>query len=115
MHRIRILRNIYLKKIEDYRTQAKNIIYLDKTWYDTHDVCKRDWADGSIKTALDVSSSRGKRIIILHAGGKNGFVKDCLMLSAKNISSSSADYHQDMDGTLFEVCVSNLYKQKNAK
>ncbi|XP_066150291.1 uncharacterized protein [Euwallacea fornicatus] len=48
--------------------------------------------------------SRGKRIIILRAGSENGFVPNGLLFSAKNISQSSADYHEDMTAQLLEKC-----------
>jgi hypothetical protein len=49
---------------------------------------------------LNIPPSRGKRIIVLHAGNENG---GTLLLSAKNFTNYSADYHQDKDGVLFET------------
>lgn len=48
----------------------------------------------------------GKRVIILHAGTEDGFLPGCLLISAKAIKDSSADYHQDMNSDLFETWVS---------
>lgn len=45
--------------------------------------------------------SRGKRIAILLAGSKDGFVQNVLLLSAKNIADAKADYHADMNTELF--------------
>jgi transposase len=56
---------------------------------------------------LNTPPSRGKRIIILAAGSENGWVEGSLLLSAKNIKDCSADYHQDMDGALFESWFQN--------
>lgn len=50
---------------------------------------------------LDAPVSRGKRIIILHAGSEKGWIGQPL-LSAKNVKSSSLDYHEDMTSSLFE-------------
>ncbi|XP_072394992.1 uncharacterized protein [Diabrotica undecimpunctata] len=58
--------------------------------------------DDSKKCCLSTPCSRGKRIIILHAGTKSGFVPNALLLSAKNIKQSSADYHEDMTAELYE-------------
>lgn len=101
-HRIVVLRQEYLRKIKEYRQQNRDIIYLDETWFDTHDVVRYGWVDESKNCSLSTPCSRGKRIIILHAGNENGFVKNALLLSAKNIAKSSADYHEDMTAQLFE-------------
>lgn len=95
-------RRIYLDKIRQFREENRNIVYLDETWYDTHETKQKGWTDGTTKTTLDAPPSRGKRIIIVHAGNENGFVKNCLKLSAKNLAKCSADYHKDMDSNLFE-------------
>lgn len=100
--RIIILRNEYLNKIDEARRQNRFIVYLDETWYDTHDIAKKGWSDQSAKCLVNAPPNRGKRIIILHVGNENGFLPNCLLLSAKNILSCSADYHQDMTSALFE-------------
>lgn len=100
--RIVILRQNYLREIKKYRELNRNIVYLDETWFDTHDTVKYGWVDDSKKCVLNTPCSRGKRIIILHAGNENGFVPNALLLSAKNVKDSSADYHQDMNAELFE-------------
>ena len=64
---------------------------------------KRGITDGSLNCCLNTPPSRGKRIIILHAGSNKGWAKNALLLSAKNVKNCSADYHQDMDAHLFET------------
>lgn len=100
--RIVALRVEYLEKIKEYRQLNRQIVYLDETWFDTHDVVQYGWVDSSHNCVLNTPCSRGKRVIILHAGSVNGFVPNALLLSAKNISQSSADYHEDMTADLFE-------------
>lgn len=95
-------RQDYLRKIKEYRDAGREIVYLDETWFDTHDVVQYGWMDDSKKCNLSGPCSRGKRIIILHAGSKDGFIPNALLLSAKNIKQSSADYHEDMTAELFE-------------
>ncbi|KAI4465824.1 hypothetical protein MML48_3g00009838 [Holotrichia oblita] len=51
--------------------------------------------------SLNVPVSRRKRIIIAHAASMDGWLGDAL-LSAKNIKSSSLDYHEDVTSSLFE-------------
>ncbi|KAJ8940711.1 hypothetical protein NQ318_009114 [Aromia moschata] len=100
--RIVELRQEYLRKIKGYRDSNRTLIYLDETWFDTHDVVKYGWVDDTKNCSLNTPCSRGKRVIILHAGSKDGFVPNALLLSAKNITKSSADYHEDMTADLFE-------------
>ncbi|KAJ8948212.1 hypothetical protein NQ318_014408 [Aromia moschata] len=52
--------------------------------------------------SLNTPCSREKRVINLHAGSKDGFVPNALLLTAKNITKPSADYHEDMTADLFE-------------
>ncbi|KAI4461517.1 thap domain [Holotrichia oblita] len=73
----------------------------NETWYDTHDTICKGWVDNSATCQLDAPVSRGKRIIILHAGSEKGWIAQ-LLLSAKNVKCSSLDYHEDMTSSLFE-------------
>lgn len=92
----------YLKAIEEYRRQNMPIVYLDETWYDTHDTISKGWVDNSRRCVLNVPPNRGKRIILLHAGTQDGFINNALLLSAKNIKHAKLDYHEDMTAELFE-------------
>jgi transposase len=100
--RLREWRYRFLIAIRQYRDENRQIIYLDETWFDTHDTAKKGWSDSSRNCNTKAPSNKGKRITIIHAGSENGFVPNCLLLSAKNIADSSLDYHQDTDAQLFE-------------
>jgi hypothetical protein len=65
-------RTEYISKIRKYREKGRNVVYLDKTWFDNHDVLSKGWMDNSGKCYLDTPVSRGKRIIIFQAGGSAG-------------------------------------------
>jgi hypothetical protein len=93
----------YITQIRKYRQECRYVVYLDETWYDTHDMVKRGISDGTNNCCLKSVPSKGKRIIILHAGGTDGWASNALLLSAKNIQNCSADYHSDMNSTLFET------------
>ncbi|CAH1969158.1 unnamed protein product [Acanthoscelides obtectus] len=93
--------------------QKRNLIYLDSTWYDTHDVVQYGWVDDSNKCILNAPCNRGKRIIILHAGSENGFIPNALLLSAKNIKESCADYHEDMTSDLFEKWIEQQHRKQD--
>lgn len=92
----------YLKEIHEIRKKNLPIIYLDETWFDSHDTVNKGWTDGSGKCAMNVPPSRGKRIIILHAGSEAGWVNDALLLSAKDMKEAKVDYHENMSAELFE-------------
>lgn len=100
-------RTEYIRKIRQFRSENRNIVYLDETWYDTHDVITRGWVDDSKKCRLDTPVARGKRIIILAAGNERGFIPGTFVLSTKNIRDSSADYHDDMNHQVFEDWLKN--------
>jgi len=101
--RLRKMRAEYLAAIARHRAAGRPIVWLDETWIDTHDIPTHGWSDNTKKTAIDAPPSRGKRIIVLHAGGENGFVPNALFVSSKHISKSSADYHDDMCAETFEM------------
>lgn len=99
--RIQKLRQEYLIQMKKFRDEGRFICYVDETWYDTHDTVNKGWFDNSQECLLDVPSSRGKRIIILHAGSDSGWVGEVL-LSSRNIKNCNLDYHEDMTAQLFE-------------
>lgn len=100
--RLQRLRIEYLEKISTARSENRTIIYLDETWYDTHDTPSKGWIDNSKKCYTKAPANRGKRITILHAGSEEGWIPECLFLAAKNISDSSLDYHCDTTAEVFE-------------
>lgn len=106
--RLKRWRMEYLITINEYRENGREIVYLDETWFDTHDVPKKGWVDSSGNCTTNAPSNKGKRITIIHAGTKNGFVPGALALSAKNIKDSRVDYHDDTTAELFE----NWFKTK---
>lgn len=100
--RLKAWRFEYLTKIAEYRSKNRPIIYLDETWFDTHDTPSKGWVDSSDRCKTKAPSNRGKRITIIHAGSEDGWVPNALSLAAKNINDSSLDYHQDTTAELFE-------------
>ncbi|CAG9830457.1 unnamed protein product [Diabrotica balteata] len=59
---------------------------------------KRIWQDDNVKS-IKHTYGEGKRHIILHAGGKSGFIKGAdLIFSSK---SKSSDYHDNMNTEMF--------------
>jgi hypothetical protein len=52
--------------------RTKFVVYLDETWFDTHEVLSKGWVDDSGKCQLNVPPARRKRVIILHTGNEDG-------------------------------------------
>ncbi|KAJ4448233.1 hypothetical protein ANN_10247 [Periplaneta americana] len=91
----------FIERLRKLRSEGCRIVYLDETWFDTHDV-KKGWDDGTCNCILKTPTSRGKRIMVLHPGGSEGWVDNCLYLSAKNIGDCKADNHDEMTAQVFE-------------
>ncbi|XP_031829397.1 uncharacterized protein LOC116425591 [Nomia melanderi] len=72
-------RGKYIKSIQEYRAQNRNIIYLTETWVDSSLRFSKCWqhedaSEGSQGTSFPL------RLLILHAGGRNGFVQSAEMI-----------------------------------
>ena len=63
----------FLRKIRKLKAEGDTPMYLDETWFDSHETMSRLLSDGSKSCSLRGPVSRGKRIVIAHAGTSNGF------------------------------------------
>ena len=100
--RIAARRYEYLRKIRKLRAEGFLPVFIDETWYDTHDVVKKAWSDNFGGCNVSIFISKGKRIVICHAGSEFGFIPNSLLMCGKSLSKASADYHQDMNSDVFE-------------
>jgi hypothetical protein len=91
---IRNKRISYLKDIERFRKEGRQIIYMDESYILSSHVSGKSWSDDS-KEGLHCPVSKGDRLIIVHAGGENGFVKDALLMWQSR--ASTGDYHNQMN------------------
>lgn len=103
--------DVVLKKISFLRNFKKhydlgnlNIIYLDETWIFAKGTARHLWTDDTSAAARH-KTGPGKRFIVVHAGGKTGFVKDASLVFAS--SSTTGDYHGDMNAEKFENWLDN--------
>ena len=89
-------------EIAKYRAQNYlNLDYLE-IWYNSHDTLKKTWTDSSKESDLSAPVSKGKRAAICKAGSAVGFADNALLLCGKDISQCYVDYHQNMNGEVFE-------------
>lgn len=105
-----VWRRNYLRKIKQFREEGRKIYYQDETWVNAGHVKNKVWQDKTIKspkdaflkglsTGLRSPKGKGSRLIVVHMGCEEGFLKDGLMVFQ---SKSTADYHEEMTGNVFE-------------
>ena len=100
--RIAARRYEYLRKTRKLRAEGFLPVFIDETWYDTHDVVRKAWSDNSGRCNFSKFILKGKRIVICSAGSEFGFIPNSLLMCGKSLSKASADCHQDMNSYVFE-------------
>ena len=88
-------RHTYLQTIRKLRQQNATLIYTDETWVNAHHTNEYIWVDKDGSGGWKVPSGKGQRLIVVHAGGVEGWVEraDLVFRSKTN----SADYHDEMN------------------
>ena len=83
----------YLRAIRKYRNEERPIIYIDETWIDNNMCFGKCWQLG--KTGAYTKSNAGSRLIVIHAGNRDGFIPEASLVFQSGITS--ADYHGQMN------------------
>lgn len=97
------LRAQFLRKIKQLRATGRPIVYMDETYIQAGHSPNKCWQSAEIQH--HVPFSKGERIIIVHAGSADGFVKGAdLIFKSK---SKSGDYHDDMNFENFKRWLEN--------
>ena len=92
-------RHTYLQCILKHRRENKTLIYMDETWANAHHTNEYIWIDSDGKGGWKVPSGKGQRLIVVHAGGAEGWVQGAdLVFRSK---TNSADYHDEMNSEHF--------------
>jgi transposase len=94
-HNICLKRIEYLQKIIEFRRQGRKIVYTDESYVLSSHVVNKSWSSVDDDNTVKQSLSKGKRLIIVHAGGEEGFVPNALLIW--EAQSSSGDYHDNMN------------------
>jgi transposase len=98
-------RTRYLRSIRETQNAGIPIVYLDETWFSENGCVSKIWEaeDPDFKNLLLhkrlPKSGRGKRVIILHAGGRLGWVNGAALTFV--CDGTKADYHDNMTGDRF--------------
>ena len=88
-------RHAYLQTMTQLRTENKTIIYTDETWVNAHHTQEHIWIDFDGRGGWKVPSGKEKRLIVVHAGGVEGWVEGAdLVFRSK---TNSTDYHDEMN------------------
>jgi len=88
----------FLRKIR--QIDFKKCIFLDETWINANISKDRGWTDGSVKCSVNAPLGKGKRLIICHAGGSDGWIKSPPLIFQ---SKKTVDYHEEMNHEVFET------------
>ena len=76
-----------LQEMRQLKQSSPTFVYLDETWCNQNHTVGKCWTDTSSQQATGIKPPIGKgvRLIILHAGTKDGFIKSAeLVFQAKN-------------------------------
>ncbi|XP_071632141.1 uncharacterized protein [Temnothorax longispinosus] len=111
-----VWRRKYLRTIERYREEGRQIYYLDETWIDADDATNIVWVDEIVKSDEDASSplttrrtnpsGKGKLFIVLHIGSAAGFVPGGLLCIESK--KHTGDYFDEMNGDTFHEWFKNI-------
>lgn len=107
---IQQLRINFLRSMKQYREEMRPIIYMDETYIHSSHTHAKSWNDNS-NEGLHAPISKGQRVIIVNAGGENGFIQNAYLKFRSN--TKSGDYHSEMNYTnykkwLEEMLIPNL-------
>lgn len=101
-------RHKYLREIKKNRecSNPREEIYLDETWINQNVCVERCWTDSEGRAGPKLKSGRGARFIIVHAGGRQGFVPGGLLMF-RSKTGAKGDYHDAMDHQCFKTWFKN--------
>ena len=110
-------RHRYLRSIRKHRRENRSIIYTDETWMNAGHVTSKIWIDTQVEsrrqafntgltTGLKGPTGKGSRLIITHAGSKDGFVNGAEMVF--QAKKPEGDYHGEMNA----ACYENWFKEQ---
>lgn len=92
-------RATFLRKYMELKPKYK-FVFLDETWIfqrGSHKFCT--WQDVDVRSCPIRTVNQGKRYIVLHAGGEDGFIDGLSLVFASG--SKDGDYHGEMNSINF--------------
>ena len=98
-------RRIYLSRMIQNRVDKRPVVFLDETWANANDGKNLAWVEddpvtGGTLGGIRHPSGKGKRLIILGAGGEMGWIPNTTLIFQSK--KDTGDYHDEMTGEHFE-------------
>lgn len=76
---IRLKRIKYLNQLAKYKQEGRPIIFTDETYINSSHTQTHAWEDDT-ELGLKKPISKGRRLIIVHAGCESGFIPNALLI-----------------------------------
>lgn len=76
---IRAKRIKYLRQLQIYMREGRPIVFTDESYIHSSHTQTKEWADDSL-LGLKKPISKGQRLIMVHAGGREGFIPNALLI-----------------------------------
>ena len=73
----------YLINVHKYHEDGYLIVYLDETWFVSHDTVRMLWSDSTKSSSLSEPPRRGKWVVKWHVGKSKSFLEYSLLLCGK--------------------------------
>jgi hypothetical protein len=91
---VRCARVAFLRAITKFRRHGRVIVYSDETYIHSSHTTKKSWSDGTPQVCM-APTSKGQRLITVHAGTEKGFIPGALLIFKSN--QTTGDYHKEMN------------------
>jgi hypothetical protein len=88
-----------------FQEEGKEIFYVNESWIDSNITFSKRW-QGETEFGIQKNYNAGNRLILLHAGGENGFLQNAMLVY--KAGAATGDYHGQMNGTNFEKWVHEM-------
>ena len=88
-------RHEYLRRMRRNRVDKRPEVFLDETWLNSHAAPEKLWVDCDGSGGWRRPSGKGQRLIILHAGSREGWVPESELVFRSK--TRSEDYHDEMN------------------
>ena len=82
------------------------MVYLDETAVNENHTFPKEWISEDGKVGRDIPVGKGKRLVLLHAISKDGFVPNGELLF-QAYGTDGRDFHTEMNSAVFENWITN--------
>lgn len=89
-----VRRGMFLRALHNYWAENRNVVYIGGTWVDTTFTFRKFCQSEEQLQSKEQNTSSSDRLIILHAGNKDGFVPNAALILKS--PSTSDDYQREM-------------------